>query len=99
MSKKYYSCYYEAEEGERMDISNAFYLIKEYRLVEITLDNWYYIRQRKDIPTQYVIDWETYDMNYWKVYCTSGNNVIESVWNWWGEEDLEKYIETCESYI
>ena len=97
--KEKFDVYYESEEFEEMSISDIFYLIKNYRLIEITLNNWYVIRQWKDLPTQYVIDWETYDMEYWKVYCTSGNKVIESVWDWWWEDELKDYIETCSKYI
>lgn len=97
-----YDCYLERGEWEKLDISQLFYEIKESRLIEITLDswNWYYIRQRKDIPITYVHPEtkEVFDMKYGTVYCTSWND-IESVREWWWEKELEEYIKTCEEYI
>ena len=96
--KESFSVFYENDESEKMLIEDIFYLIKNYRLIEITLDNWYAIRQWKDLPMVIERDWETFNMEYWKVYCCSWN-VIESVWNWWGEDELKDYIETCSKYI
>lgn len=90
--------FYENEESEKMSISDIFYLIKNYRLVSIDLDNWYSIKQWKDLPATIEWNWEIFDMEYWKVYCCSWD-IIESVWNWWWEEDLEHYINTCSNYI
>ena len=97
-----YTCYTEYAEPEQLNISGLFYEIKNYRLIEITLDswNWYYIRQRKDIPITYVHPEtkEVFDMKYGTVYCTSWND-IESVRGWRWEKELEEYIKTCEEYI
>jgi len=97
-----YDCYLEQSEWEKLDISQLFYEIKECRLIEITLDswNWYYIKQRKDIPITYVHPEtkEVFNMKYGTVYCTSWND-IESVREWWWEKELEEYIKTCEEYI
>lgn len=90
--------YYENDESEKMSISDIFYLIRNYRLVSIDLDNWYSIKQWKDLPMVIEREWETFDIRYWKVYCCSWD-FIESVWDWWGEEDLEQYINTCSNYI
>ena len=98
---KTYNVYFEADEGEAMDIETLFYTIKEHKMIEVTLEsgNWYYLRQRKDIPITYKkSDWEVFHMEYWTVYCTTWND-IESIWTWWGVDELKEYIETCEQYI
>jgi len=97
--KESFNVFYENEESEKMLIEDIFYLIKNYRLIEITLDNWYVIRQWKDVPMTYDTESESYQMEYWTVYCTSWNNVLESVWTGWWEDELKDYIETCSKYI
>ena len=64
-----------------------------------TVDNGYYIRQWRDVPMTYYIENESYQMEYWTVYCTSWNNVLESVWTGWGEKELQEYIDICSEYI
>ena len=96
---KKYDCYLECVEPEKLDISGIFYEIKNYRLIEVSLDNWYVIKQWKDVPMTYDSEGASYDMEYGVVYCTSWNNVLESVRTWWGEDELESWIKTCENYI
>lgn len=93
-------CFTECSEPEQLNISEIFYEIKEYRLIEISLDNWYAIRQWKDVPIKYTNpdSWETFDMDYWKIYCLNWNR-IESVREWRWEKELMEFIETCENYI
>ena len=97
-----YTAYCEYGEQEELNLDDLFYAVKENTLIEIQLDNdnGYYIRQWKDIPITYTNpdSWETFDMKYWMLYCTNWN-VIESVWKWWGADDLKEWIETCENYI
>lgn len=97
MAKKY-KCYY-VDEPTDYDVEDLFYLIKNYQLVEIVLDNGYYIRQWRDVPMTYDTENESYQMEYWTVYCTSWNNVLESVWTGWGEKELQEYIDICSEYI
>lgn len=99
MRMKKYDCYLECDAWEQLDIAQLFYEIKEFRLIEVVLDNWYSIKQRKDIPMTYDTEWASYDMKPGVVYCTSWNNVLESVRTWWGENELKERIETCENYI
>lgn len=96
---KKYACYMECTEWERLDISEIFYEVKEMRLIEIDLDNWYIIRQWKDLTVDYKDqdNW-TFHMEYWMLYCSNWGN-IESVWHWRWEDDLKARIETCENYI
>lgn len=94
-----FDVWYENEGSEPMSVSDIFYLVKEYRLIEVWLWNWYAIRQWKDIPMTIEHEGETIDVQYWTVYCSSGNNVIESVWTWRGEDELAEYIQTCLNYI
>lgn len=96
---KKYDCFLEQEEWEKLDISELFYMIREYRLIEVVLDNWYSIKQWKDVPMTYDSEGASYDMKPGVVYCTSWNNVLESVRTWWGEDELKSWIETCENYI
>ena len=97
--KETYSCRLEQEGWENLDLSTVFYMVKNKLLIELDLENWYVIRQWKDLDLTYEDkdNWK-FDMKYWMLYCTRGNN-IESVWNWRGEEDLKSWIETCENYI
>ena len=53
----------------------------------------------KDVPMTYYIENESYQMEHWTVYCTSWNNVLESVWTGWGEKELQEYIDICSEYI
>lgn len=93
-----YKVYYEASESEPMDIGDIFYLVKNYRLIEVALVNGYAIRQRKDMPITLELNGETIDIDYWTVYCTSWNKIIENVWTWRGEDELKQYIEACEQF-
>lgn len=94
-----YKCFTEYCESEDLSLSEIFYEIKENRLIEISLDNWYAIRQWKDIDVEYEDNdnWK-FNMTYGTVYCTRGNN-IESVREWWWEADLKEFIKTCQNYI
>ena len=94
-----YDCYLESYEGEKLNISQLFYEIKECRLIEVSLENWLAVRQWKDIP----IMWEAEDgavfhMEYWMVYCTHWQDII-SVRKWWGEDELKEYLDICGEYI
>lgn len=94
-----YTCYTEYAEPEQLNISELFYEIKEFRLIEISLENWLAIRQWKDIPMMYEAeDKEVFHMEYWMLYCTHWQDII-SVWNWRGEEELKEYIDICSEYI
>lgn len=94
-----YDCYLECTEWERLDLSDLFYEVKNYRVIEIALDNWLVIRQWKDIPIMYEAeDKEVFHMEYWMLYCTHWQDII-SVWNWRGEEELKEYIDICSEYI
>lgn len=94
-----YECYLECAEWERLDLSDLFYEVKNYRVIEISLDNWVAIRQWKDIPMMYETeDKEVFHMEYWMLYCTRWQDII-SVWNWRGEEELKEYIDICSEYL
>lgn len=97
--KKTYNCWTENEEGDCLDFGTIFYMVKNRLLIELDLENWYVIRQRKDLDLTYEDEenWK-FDMKYWTLYCTRGNN-IESIWDWRGEDDLKTWIKTCENYI
>lgn len=89
----------EQEEWERLDISQVFYMVKNYLLIELDLGNWYVVRQWKDLDVEYKDgDNGKFKMKYWMLYCTRWNN-IESVWNWRWQEELEEWIKTCQNYI
>lgn len=36
---KTYNVYFEADEGEAMDIETLFYTIKEHKMIEVTLES------------------------------------------------------------
>ena len=89
-----YRTYYIADQSENLTLDEVFYMIKNYYLIEIVLDNDLCIRQWNDLDTQLLLNWETIDMKAWKVYLTDGNNLLD-VWNWRGTDELEKWIEKC----
>lgn len=94
-----YDCYLECTEWEKLDLSEVFHEIKNYRLIEIWLENWLAVRQWKDIPImREAEDGAVFHMKYWMVYCTHWQDII-SIWNWRGEEELKEYIDICSEYI
>lgn len=92
---KTYRCYFQNFESEWLDIKEIFYMIKEYYFIELGLDNWLYIRQRKDVPMTYDTEDKSFDMKHWTVYLTDWDNIYD-VWKWWWEDELQKRIEECE---
>ena len=80
-------CFVETQESEMLDYSEIFWMIKNYYLLEIVLDNELFIRQWKDI--------EMWDMNYWKVYLTDWRTIYD-VWKGRWEDELQEWIEKCE---
>ncbi len=100
MEENKYPCYFECDEWERMKLSQIFWLVKEFRLVEIQPneeDLSLYVRQWKDIPMTYETEDETFEMKYWKLYLTDWTNIYK-VWNWRGEDWLEEWLEECKNF-
>lgn len=97
--KKLYSCYVENPEGEMLDISELFYMIKNYYLVEIPLDYWLYIRQWKDTKKEDVIIEDhgmerKVSLKFWDIYLSDWEKILDKRQGRW-EEDLEKWIDHC----
>ena len=67
-----YEVFKEQEESEIVDFDLLKYLIKHYYLIGIKNDNedWYTIRQYKDLPIQVMIDDKEVSINYWDLYIT-----------------------------
>lgn len=95
--KKTYNCWTENEEGDCLDFGTIFYMVKNRLLIELDLENWYVIRQRKDIPMTYETYDETFEMDYWKLYLTDWTNIYK-VWNWRGEDWLAEWLEECKNF-
>lgn len=91
-----YKTYYQNSESELFNLSELFYLVKEYNLIEIVLENNLYIRQWKDLDAKIELDWELVDMKYWTLYLTDGDKLLK-VWNWRWEDELKEFIDECSS--
>ena len=96
---KNYNCYYQRDESEGLNIDEIFYMVKNFYLVEIVLDNWLAIRQRNEIPCNITVikNWEEQKetINTWNLYLTDGYFCYD-IRKRWGEDELEKWIDDCE---
>lgn len=99
MEEKTYPCYFECDEWEEMDLSQIFYYVKNWKMIEIQVneDCVLYVRQWKDIPMTYETGDETFEMTYWKLYLTDWTNIYK-VWNWRGEDWLAEWLEECKNF-
>ena len=96
---KKYDCFLEQDESEKLDLSEIMYEIKNYRLIEIWLENWLAVRQWKDIPiTRTAEDWEAFNMKYWTVYLTHWPDIIRTR-DWRGEDSLKEWLDICSESI
>lgn len=95
----YYKCYCQRDDADCLELDELFYMVKNYYLIEICLENRLYIRQWKDLDCQLLNkEWETIDMSVWKLYLTDWENLLD-VWDWWWEEELGEWIDKCKAYF
>lgn len=96
-NRETFGCFYEAEESEVFDLWELFYLVKEKKLIELSVSDrqCLYIRQWKDLPMDYD-DWNyNCHMEYWDLYLTDMGHTIYDKWYWRWEDELEEWIESC----
>lgn len=96
---KKYDCYLEQDEWERLNLSEIMYEVKNYRLIEIWLENWLVVRQWKDIPImREAEDGTVFHMEYWMLYLTHWQDIIRTR-DWWGEDELKEWLDICAESI
>ena len=91
-----FNVFYESATNEVMTVEEIYYLQKDYRLNEFAIseNDYYYIRQWKDIPMEYITEDYDYYLQSWTCYLTDWTNLI-SVWHWYTEDDFEEWVEEC----
>ena len=97
---KNYNCYYQKDESEGLNIDEIFYMVKNYYLIEIELDNWLAIRQRNELPCEILVriwDWkeQRQEIHTGNLYLTDWN-VCFDIWHWRGIDELHQRIDECE---
>lgn len=100
---KNYRCYFQNMESEGLNIDEIFYMVKDYYFIELDLENWLYIRQRKDLDCEILVriwDWkeQRQEIHTGNLYLTDWNVCFE-IWHWWGIDELHQRIDECEKKV